>query len=101
LNHNEKFIWTIKKDWYGQDRIFLQENRDSIFFTMFSKINEFPNDYFDFYPANAFIRQVKYITNWYMDEFEKENPDREFPFLSKKEMDDFVNDTIGLLQGLF
>jgi len=65
-----------------------------VFFTKFSKIDEFPNIYFDFYPDNAFIRQIKYITNWYLSEFEKENPNRQFPYLSKDEMNRFVDNTI-------
>jgi len=97
LNADKNFIWTIKKDWYGQDRVYLQENKESVFFTKFSQINEFPNVYFDFYPDVAFIRQIKYITNWYLSEFENENPNRPFPFLSKDEMDNFINNTICFL----
>lgn len=95
LNADSKFIWTIKKDWYGQDHVYLQEHKESIFFTEFSKIDEFPNVYFDFYPDNAFTRQIKYITNFYLQA--NENPNRLFPFLSKSEMDDFVRNTINVL----
>lgn len=95
LNSDKGFIWTIKKDWYGQDHLYLQRNPDSVFFSVFAKIAEFPNVYFDFYPANAFIRQVKYITDFYLSA--DENPERDFPYLSKEEMDDFVEHTIGKL----
>lgn len=101
LKADENFIWTIKKDWYGQDRVYLQEHRESIFFTKFSTINEFQNIYLDFYPENAFIRQIKYITEYYLQGIEKENPNREFPFLSKAEMDTFVDDTILFLSDLY
>jgi len=101
LRSDPDFIWEIKKDWYGQDRVYLQEHKDSIFFTKFAKIKEFPNKYLDFYPDNAFIRQVKYITNYYMQGIKEEDPNREFPFLSKDEMNDFVNDTILVLNGLY
>lgn len=96
MEKDEKFIWTIKKDWYGQDHLFLKDNPDSIFYRMFSKIKEFDNVFFDFYPENAFIRQVKYITDFYLTA--NENPDRDFPFLSKFEMDNFVNDTIKVIE---
>jgi len=86
------FIWTIKKDWYGQDHVYLQEHKNSVFYRIFSKIDEFPNEYFDFYPDNAFIRQIKYITEFYLNA--KEDPNREFPYLSKKEMDIYVNEAI-------
>lgn len=99
LNKDKNFIWTIKKDWYGQDHIYLQEHKESVFYTMFSKIDEFPNLYFDFYPDNAFIRQIKHITKFYLEA--EENADREFPFLSKDEMNNFVYGTINLLTDFF
>ena len=101
LETDKKFIWTIKKDWYGQDRLYLQGHRDSVFFTKFVKIDDFPNKYLEYYPDNAFTRQVKYISSWYMEGFESENPDREFPFLSKAEMDNFVESTILILEEMY
>ena len=92
LKADKSFIWTIKKDWYGQDHVYLQEHKNSVFYTMFAKIGEFPNIYFDFYPANAFTRQIKYITNFYLTA--EEDPNREFPFLSKEEMDAFTAEAI-------
>lgn len=96
LGKDKNFIWTIKKDWYGQDHVYLQEHKESVFYSMFSKIDDFPNLYFDFYPDNAFIRQIKYITNFYLEA--NENPEREFPFLSKEEMNVFIKNTIKLLE---
>ena len=81
LDADNKFIWTIKKDWYGQDHVYLQEHKNSVFYNVFSKIDEFPNVYFDFYPDNAFMRQINHITNFYMNA--KEDPNREFPYLSR------------------
>ena len=96
LQTDPGFIWTVKKDWYGQDHLFLQNHPDSIFYTLFSKIDAFPNEYFDFYPENAFIRQVKYITEFYLSA--KEDPNRDFPYLSQREMDSFVENTIKLIE---
>ncbi len=96
LKQDKNFIWTIKKDWYGQDYLFLRNNPNSIFYTMFSKINEFDNIFFDFYPRNAFIRQVKYITDYYLSS--NENLDRDFHFLTKSEMDGFVDKTIEVIE---
>jgi len=97
LDKDPNFIWEIKKDWYGQDHLFLQRNPDFVFYTMFAKIDEFPNVYFDFYPPDAFIRQIKYITEFYTNA--KEDPDRAFPYLSRDEMDGFVSGTIEILNG--
>lgn len=88
LKKDRNFIWTIKKDWYGQDHLFLQNNPDFIFYTLFAKIDVFPNEYFDFFPDDAFTNQIKYITGFYLSS--RENPDRDFPYMTKQEMDGFV-----------
>ena len=49
INADKNFIWTIKKDWYGQDHLFLKNNPSSIFFTVFAKINEYNNKYLDIF----------------------------------------------------
>jgi hypothetical protein len=98
LEKDKSFIWTIKEDWYGQDHLFLRNNPKSIFFTMFSKITEFDNLFFDFYPTDAFIRQVNYITGFYLSY--NKNLDRDFPYLSKSEMDEFVVETIKVLENI-
>ena len=92
ISKDRNFGWELKKDWYGQDHVYLQNNPDSIFFTMFSKIEEYPNKFLDFFPQDAFSKQIKHITNFYLNA--KEDTDREFPYLSKPEMDSFVNKTI-------
>lgn len=99
LEKDKNFIWIIKKDWYGQDHLFLRDKTESIFYTMFSKITEFDNVFFDFYPPNAFIRQINYITNFYMSY--NENLNRNFPYLSKSEMDEFVVETIKVLENIY
>ena len=99
IKRDKNFIWEIKKDWYGHDHIFLQNNPDFIFFTMFSKIKEYDNKYFDFYPKDAFSRQIQYITNFYLTA--RENLEREFPYMSKSEMDSFINNTVISLKKVY
>lgn len=96
LENDKNFIWVIKKDWYGQDHLYLKNNRESVFFKYFVKIEEFPNIYFNFYPEEAFTRQIKYISDFYL--YFDENLDREFPFLSTEEMDSFVDNTIKFIE---
>ena len=91
LKQNKDLLWEIKKDWYGQDHVFLQNNPDSVFFTMFSKIKEYPNRFLDFFPKEAFMLKINYITDFYLNA--KEDAGREFPYLSKSEMDYFVDNT--------
>lgn len=87
LDEDPNFIWTIKKDWYGLDYIFLEKNPDFIFFTLFKNIKTVP-DYLDYFPKGAFERQVKYITEFYLGENQetKEN----FIYLKEEEMDNFI-----------
>jgi len=99
LNKDEKFIWTIKKDWYGQDRLYLKNNPSSLFFTMFSKIKVFENKYLDIFSKDAFIEKIKYITNYYMNG--NENIDRDYIYLCKEEMDLFVKNTINYLEQIY
>ncbi|MCB2291776.1 hypothetical protein LGK97_18860 [Clostridium sp. CS001] len=87
LEKDPKFIWTIKKDWYGLDFLYLENNPKCLFFATFKNILKVP-DYLDYYPQGAFTKQVKYITDFYLGENEdtKEN----FIYLNKNEMDTFV-----------
>jgi len=101
LNADPKYIWTIKKDWYGQDRVYLQKHNESVFFTRFAKINEFPNVYLDYFPDEAFTHRIDYITKYYIESYESENPERNFPFLSKAEMGNFVDNTILVLENVY
>jgi len=99
LNADAQFIWTIKNDWYGQDHLYLERNPESIFFRNFQHIHEFDNVYINIFPKDAFTKRVKYITDFYLST--KEVVDRDFPFLSKDEMDSFVIDTIAYLEGIY
>lgn len=86
LEKDPKFIWKIKKDWYGQDFEYLKENKDSLFFSCFQHIKEV-KDYLDYFPKGAFSNRFKYIREFYQQEYDRKE---EFIYFSKKEMDDFV-----------
>lgn len=91
LNTDRKFIWTIKEDWYDLDHLYFRENPNSLFFTVFQKVKSFP-DYLEYYPEGSISRQVKYITDFYQNP--SENLDREYIYLTMKEMDDFIEKTL-------
>jgi hypothetical protein len=99
LSRDKNFIWTIKKDWYGQDHLFLRDHSDFVFYRLFAKIDAFPNEYFDFYPDNAFTDRIKYITGFYLSSHE--DPDRVFTYLTKQEMDGFVEATIHDIENIY
>ena len=96
LARDPRFIWEIKRDWYGQDHLYLQEHPDFVFYTMFAPIEAFPNLYFDFFPPEAFTRHVRRITQFYLNA--EEDPARAFPYLSKEEADWIVGDAIEAIE---
>lgn len=87
LDKDPNFIWTIKKDWYGLDYLFLEKNPDFIFFTLFKNVKTVP-DYLEYFPKGAFERQVKYITDFYLGENEETKDN--FIYLKEEEMDSFI-----------
>ncbi|MEG2656714.1 MAG: hypothetical protein RSA29_13535 [Clostridium sp.] len=90
LKKEPGFIWTIKKDWYGLDFLYLEKHPKFIFNTIFKEINDVPN-YLDYFPKDAFTKQVKYITSYYLGKNEetKEN----FKYLTEVEMNEFIDKT--------
>lgn len=94
LDKNPNFIWTIKKDWYGLDFLYLSKHPECIFYKLFMNIKEVP-DYLDYFPAGAFERQVNYITGFYLGENEETKDN--FVFLTEKEMDKFVSDATKII----
>ena len=96
LARDPQFIWEIKRDWYGQDHLFLREHPDFVFYTMFAPIEAFPNIYFDFFPPEAFTRHVRRITQFYLNA--EEDPARAFPYLSKEETEWIVGDAIQAIE---
>ena len=94
LKTDKKFIWTIKEDWYDLDHLYFRDNPESIFFRVFQNIKHFP-DYLDYYPKGAIIQRIKYITEFYQNP--SENLDREYKYLTKEEMNSFLDKTLDFI----
>ncbi|WP_163195104.1 zinc dependent phospholipase C family protein [Clostridium thermarum] len=88
LEKDKNFIWTMKEDWYDIDHLYLRKHPDFYVFKVFSEIEEFPNDYLDYYSQTAMIKQIKYITNFYKS-FES-SLDREYTYLTPEETESFI-----------
>ncbi len=86
LEKDPKFIWKIKKDWYGQDFEYLKNNKDSLFYNCFQHITQ-AKDYLDYFPKGAFTDRLTYIREFYQQSYDRKE---EFIYLSKEEMDEFV-----------
>lgn len=97
---DEGLTWEeIKRDWYGQDCLFLRDNPGFIFFTAFQHIKDYPNRFFDFFPRDAFSWQIKNIIKFYAAD--DGDTVRGFSYLSKSDMDSFVNSTIFSLENIY
>ncbi|WIV11531.1 hypothetical protein [Proteiniborus sp. MB09-C3] len=95
LENDPSFIWTVKEDWYGLDFKYLNENLESVFFKKFIHIQDVP-DYLDYFPKGAIEKQTKYIRDYYLNE--KPDFNREFEYLTKEEMDNYVVSTTKIIE---
>jgi hypothetical protein len=88
---DDKFIWEVKKDWYGLDHIYVREHPDCLYWRTFLKAEPASAE-LDFLPPEAITRHLTLIKNYYQmeDEEIREMMTRPKNYLSKSEMDDFV-----------
>ncbi|WP_130807910.1 zinc dependent phospholipase C family protein [Senegalia massiliensis] len=98
LKTDEKFIWKVKKDWYDLDHMYFKNNKESIFYRILKYVDVFP-EYLEFFPENSIITKIKYIVNFYED-FEGDL-DREYNYLTKKEMDSYIDSTTKAIEHIF
>ncbi len=93
LSKDPQFVWEIKKDWYGLDFLYLQENPDSIFFTDFVQIDTAPDYLPTIFPTGAFTRRVQETKDFYLHSPEWDL-DRPYVYLNRAEWDDFIEQTL-------
>ena len=85
------FVWKLKEDWYDQDFLYLRDHPDFPAFRIYREAVGFKNQFMDEFTQDAFDNRRKYITDFYLAG--KENLDRYYPYLTKSEMDAFVQQT--------
>lgn len=88
MNTDKSFIWTIKKDWYGQDFKYLRENENNVFTDEFLGLDRVI-DYLDFFPADIINEKLVYIKEFYTSEDKKIKLDH-YKYLTTHEMDEFI-----------
>lgn len=84
----DHFWENIKKDWYDLDFQFLRDHPDFRAFRIYADAEGFANCYMEEFSTDAFDNRRAYITGFYRQE--KENLDRDYPYLTQQEMDAFV-----------
>lgn len=101
LEKEPDFVWTIKKDWYGRDFIYLNEHPDCIYYRVFQHIETVP-DYLDYFPENAFTKSVERIKSYYSNSESMElSLKHDYLYLSRFDMDGWVQSTSETLIELF
>jgi hypothetical protein len=92
LKYDKDVISKIKKDWYGQDDIFLRDHPDSLFWNILVQA-KYEKDYLDFLPPKAIIRQLNFIRDYYQREEEKRNElyNHNYPYMSTEQMDEVID----------
>jgi hypothetical protein len=98
LRNDRNLIWKVKSDWYDLDKIYLTENKDSLFWTDFLG-EEYDQDLLDFLPKEGIQRQIKLIKNFYQineGEYSRISK-KEFVYLKMKGMDNFIRDSTQII----
>ena len=98
---DDKFIWEVKKDWYGLDHIYVREHPNCLYWRVFLDAKPFDSAQdrpassdLAFLPPEAITRHLGFVKKYYQmeDDEIKEMMTRPKKYLSKEEMDRFVED---------
>ncbi len=98
-----KFIWQVKRDWYGLDFAYVRSERDSLFWRVFLP-GDYAGDFLDFLPQEAIARQLGHIKEFYQrtdDKVETWYIQRPGIYLAAEDMDCFVTETTAKLLRAF
>ena len=86
-----EWIWTLKKDWYDLDFLYIKKQANFRAFTTYKNAVGFHNDYMNFFSDDAFENRREYIISFYSSE--RDNLEREYTYLKEEEMDRFVDES--------
>lgn len=99
---DEKFIWEVKRDWYGLDHLYVRANPECLYWRVFLEAE--PQDAeLDFLPQDALLNQLKHIKMYYQldDDEIRDMISRPKRYLAKTEMDRFVAVTSESLTAIY
>lgn len=95
--HSEDFTRLIKRDWNDLDHKFLRDNPDLSTFKILDGIQSV-KDYLPYYEKDQLTVQTRFIVNYYKDSLGRNDLDREYTYLTEKEVDDFVSAAIEVIE---
>lgn len=90
MQDRNALVWKIKADWYDLDFLFLSRQPHFRAFEIYKNAVGFRNTYMDIFAPDAFDNRREYITGFY--DKKRENPDRNYPYLTEHRMDRFVTE---------
>lgn len=97
-----KLLWTLKKDWYDLDFLYLKRHPDFRAFQIYENAVGFVNRYMDIFSPDAFENRRAYITGFYRGG--REDIEREYIYLNEAQAEQFVEDCVeavlGKLEGI-
>lgn len=92
---SHKLLWTLKKDWYDLDFLYLQKHPDFRAFQIYESAVGFANRYMDIFAEDAFENRREYITGFYRGG--REGLEREYVYLTEAQAEQFVEDCVNAL----
>lgn len=90
-------VWKWKEDWYDLDFQYIRDNPEFRAFQIYEQAEGFRNEYLNIFSEDAFDNRRKYITEFYHEK--RENLDREYHYLTKTQMDEFVENAFAFMLG--
>jgi hypothetical protein len=88
----KEWIWTIKKDWYDLDFLYIRNNPDFRAFSIYKNAIGFRNEYMVFFSIDACDNRREYITSFYSEA--RDDLEREYQYLNETQMDCFVKESV-------
>ena len=92
----KNFIWKLKEDWYDLDYLYLRDHPGFRAFRVYLGAVGFVNEYMEEFSTDAFDNRREYITGFYLQK--KDDLDREYPYLTKQEADQFIEDAVTAIE---
>lgn len=89
---SHKLLWTLKKDWYDLDFLYLKKHPDFRAFQIYENAVGFVNCYMDTFAEDAFENRREYITGFYRGG--REDIEREYIYLTEAQAEQFVEDCV-------
>ena len=89
---SHKLLWTLKKDWYDLDFLYLKKHPDFRAFRIYENAVGFVNTYMDIFAIDAFENRREYITGFYRGG--RKDIEREYQYLTEVRAEQFVEDCV-------